>query len=80
MHKNMYISSVGATTTYGAAERALEYLSGVRSRWTIDNLKAGVHKADREVPQLNASFREFAHPTRARSLVDFAKPRLIVQS
>ncbi len=43
-------------------------------------IKAGVHRADREVPQLNASFREFAPPTRARPLVDFAKPRLIVQS
>ena len=28
--------------------------------WVIDNLKAGVHKADREEPQLNPSFREFA--------------------
>ena len=40
--------------------RALEYFGGVPSRWVIDNLKAGVHKADREEPQLNASFREFA--------------------
>ena len=43
-------------------------------------IKAGIHKADREVPQLNASCREFAHLTRSRSLVDFAKLRLIVQS
>ena len=63
-----------------AQRRALEYLSGVPSRWTIDNLKARVHNADREEPQLNASFREFAHLTRARPLVDFAKLRLIVQS
>ena len=60
--------------------RALEYFGGVPSRWIIDNLEAGAHKADREGSQFNASFREFAHSTRARSLVDFAKLRLIVQS
>ena len=43
-----------------AHRRALEYFGGVPGRWIIDNLKAGVHKADREEPQLNASFREFA--------------------
>ena len=43
-----------------AHRRALEYYGGVPGRWIIDNLKAGVHKADREEPQLNASFREFA--------------------
>ena len=43
-----------------AHRRALEYYGGAPSRWIIDNLKAGVHKADREEPQLNPSFREFA--------------------
>ena len=43
-----------------AHRRALEYFGGVPERWIIDNLKAGVHKPDREAPQLNASFREFA--------------------
>ena len=43
-----------------AHRRALEYFGGVPLRWIIDNLKAGVTKADREEPQLNASFREFA--------------------
>ena len=58
---------------------ALECFGGVPSRWIVDNFEAGVHKADREEPQLNASFRELAHLNRARSLVDFAKLRLIVQ-
>ncbi len=40
--------------------RALEYFGGVPDRWIIDNLKAGVNKPDREEPQLNPSFREFA--------------------
>ena len=40
--------------------RALEYFGGVPKCWIIDNLKAGVHKPDREEPQLNPSFREFA--------------------
>ncbi len=43
-----------------AHRRALEYFGGVPERWIIDNLKAGIHKPDREAPQLNASFREFA--------------------
>ena len=43
-----------------AHRRALEYFGGVPERWIIDNLKAGVHKPDREEPQLNPSFREFA--------------------
>ena len=59
--------------------RALEYFGGVPSRWIIDNLEAGVHKADHEEPQFSASFREFACLSRARSLVDFATLRLIVQ-
>ena len=40
--------------------RALEYFGGVPERWIIDNLKSGVDKPDREEPQLNPSFREFA--------------------
>ena len=43
-----------------AHRRALEYFGGVPERWIIDNLKAGVQKPDREAPQLNPSFREFA--------------------
>ena len=43
-----------------AHRRALEYFGGVPERWIIDNLKAGVAKPDREEPQLNPSFREFA--------------------
>ena len=43
-----------------AHRRALEYFGGVPERWIIDNLKAGVNKPDREEPQLNPSFREFA--------------------
>ena len=43
-----------------AHRRALEYCGGSPVRWVIDNLKSGVVKADREDPQLNPSFREFA--------------------
>ena len=43
-----------------AHRRALEAFGGVPERWIIDNLKAGVTRADREEPQLNPSFREFA--------------------
>ena len=43
-----------------AHRRALEYFAGSPARWIIDNLKSGVVKADREEPQLNPSFREFA--------------------
>ena len=43
-----------------AHRRALEYFGGVPGRWIIDNLKSGVDKPDREQPQLNPSFREFA--------------------
>ena len=43
-----------------AHRRALEYFGGVPGRWIIDNLKFGVDKPDREQPQLNPSFREFA--------------------
>ncbi len=43
-----------------AHRRALEYVGGSPVRWVIDNLKSGVVKADREDPQLNPSFREFA--------------------
>ena len=43
-----------------AHRRALEYFGGCPRRWVIDNLKSGVVKADREAPQLNPSFREFA--------------------
>ena len=43
-----------------AHRRALEYFGGVPRRWVIDNLKSGVDKPDREEPQLNPSFREFA--------------------
>ena len=60
-----------------AHRRALEYFGGVPERWIIDNLKAGVHKPDREAPQLNASFREFAQhynvavlPARPRQATD----------
>ena len=41
-----------------AHRRALEYFGGAPKRWIIDNLRSGVHKADREDPQLNPSFRE----------------------
>ena len=40
--------------------RAFEYFGGVPGRLIIDNLKSGVVKPDREQPQLNPSFREFA--------------------
>ena len=53
---------------------------GPRIQQNGDSSLSRLIKADREVPQLNASCREFAPPTRSRSLVDFAKPRLIVQS
>ncbi len=43
-----------------AHRRALEYFGGSPRRWIIDNLKSGVDKPDREAPQLNPSFREFA--------------------
>ena len=43
-----------------AHRRAFEYFGGVPGRWIIDNPKAGVDKPDREAPQLNPSFREFA--------------------
>ena len=43
-----------------AHRRALEYFGGVPERWIIDNLKSGVDRPDREDPQLNPSFREFA--------------------
>ena len=43
-----------------AHRRALEKFGGCPERWIIDNLKAGVTRADREDPQLNPSFREFA--------------------
>ena len=43
-----------------AHRRALEAFGGCPERWIIDNLKAGVTRADREDPQLNPSFREFA--------------------
>ena len=43
-----------------AHRRAFEYFRGVTTRWIIDNLKAGVDKADREEPRLNPSFAEFA--------------------
>ncbi len=43
-----------------AHRRALEYFGGTPRRWIIDNLKSGVDKPDREAPQLNPSFREFA--------------------
>ena len=43
-----------------AHRRAFEYFGAVPARWIIDNLKAGVDKADREEPRLNPSFAEFA--------------------
>ena len=43
-----------------AHRRALEHFGGGPRRWVIDNLKSGVARADREDPQLNPSFREFA--------------------
>ncbi len=47
---------------------AFEYFGGVPGRWIIDNLKAGVDKADREEPRLNPSFAEFARHYRVAVL------------
>ena len=74
----MYIPSVGASRRWRTGVLWSTSAASPRAG-TIDNLKARVHKADREEPQINASFREFAHLTHARPLVDFAKLRLIVQ-
>ena len=43
-----------------AHRRAMEYYGGAPVIWIMDNLKSGVAKADREDPQLNPTFREFA--------------------
>ena len=43
-----------------AHRRALEYFGGSSKCLIIDNLKSGVKKPDREDPQLNPTFREFA--------------------
>ena len=51
-----------------AHRRAFEYFGGVPGRWIIDNLKAGVDKADREEPRLNPSFAEFARHYRVAVL------------
>lgn len=70
----------------GAHTRALEYFGGVPDAIIIDNLKAGVTRADRYEPDVSRAFEEWAAhygttpmPTRARKPRDKGKVEKAVQ-
>ena len=52
-----------------AHRRALEYFKRVPKCLIIDNLKSGFTRPDREEPNLNATFREFALLSAVKSFV-----------
>ena len=52
-----------------AHRRALEHFKGVPKCLIIDNLKSGVTRPDREEPNLNTTFREFALLSAVKSFV-----------
>ncbi len=67
-------------------QNAAVFFNGVTDLWIIDNLRAGVTKADRYEPELNPTYRDLAEhyavaviPARVRRPKDKAKVEVAVQ-